>query len=154
MAFNSQKWSTRFETMGDTAENAFESIYPHAHRMGLNRPNFDHNTLSQWLRHTPDYLMPNGFFEVMGISTHSNKSSLKLRVEKLDSLNKWLTLGNGYLWVWDSNEHQYWWAPIKDWEYACWQYAEIKRFSDNNKPYYNLLVSDFPCQPTKTKVKS
>jgi hypothetical protein len=110
--------------------------------------------LTQWLRHTPDYLMPNGFFEVMGISTHKNKTTLKLRVEKLDSLNKWLTLGNGYLWVWDSNQHQYWWAPIQDWEYAAWEYAEIKRFSDNNKPYYDLSIDDFPCQPTKTLVQT
>ena len=153
-AFNSQNWQTRFKTMGDTAEQAFENIYPHAHRLGLNRPNFDHSTLTQWLRHTPDYLMPNGFFEVMGISTHKNKTTLKLRVEKLDSLNKWLTLGNGYLWVWDSNQHQYWWAPIRDWEYAVWEYAEIKRFSDNNKPYYDLSTDDFPCQPTKALVQT
>jgi hypothetical protein len=146
--FNSQAWGQRYKVMGDTAESSFELIHPHAHRMGINRPNFSIAALSQLLRHTPDYLLPNGFYEVMGVSSRTKDATLKLKFEKLHSLKQWTLFGDGYLWVWDSNKKRYWCASIDEWEHACAFHASVKYFDDNNKPYWDLPILHFPCEPT------
>jgi hypothetical protein len=146
--FNEHKWSHRYKTMGDTAESAFLMLYPHAHRMGINRPDFSVASLPKHFRHTPDYLLPAGFYEVMGVSSRSKDPTLKLKFDKLDSLKIWTLLGPGFLWVWDSHRKRYWCATIEEWAHACAHHATVDYFSDNNKPYWNLGIECFPCEPT------
>lgn len=146
--FHQGNWQARYRTMGDPAETAFTTIHPHAHRMGINRPDFSVAALPKLFRHTPDFLLPNGFYEVMGVSSRNKESTLKLKFEKLDSLKQWTLLGDGYLWVWDSYRKRYWCASIEEWAHTCAHHASVKFFDDNNKPYWDLLISDFPCEPT------
>jgi len=142
--FYKQNWSQRFSTMGDTAELAFTELYPNAHRMGVNRPDFSMLKLGAMLRMTPDFLKEDGWYEVMGLSTRYKDASLKMKMEKLDSLNKWLQVGDGYLWVWDSHRKQYWCATIVEWNNAIWAHATVRHFEDNNKVYWNLEIEHFP----------
>lgn len=146
--FSDQNWVSRYRTMGDTAETAFTTLYPHAHRLGLNRPSFSVASLPQLFRHTPDFLLPGGFYEVMGVSSRNKDATLKLKFEKLDSLKAWTLLGPGNLWVWDSNRKRYWCAPIAEWSHACAHYASVAYFPDNGKPYWELLITHFPGEPT------
>jgi len=146
--FNEHGWSHRFKTMGDTAETAFATLYPHAHRLGINRPDFSVASLPRYFRHTPDYLLPSGFYEVMGVSSRNKQATLKVKFEKLDSLKVWELLGPGHLWVWDSHRKRYWSAPIGEWVHACSHHASVAYFPDNNKPYWDLPIGNFPCEPT------
>ena len=147
-SFNTKPWTSRYYTMGDTAEQAFQTLYPHAHRLGINRPDFSVASLPRYFRHTPDYLLPSGFYEVMGVSSRSKTASLKLKFEKLDSLKVWTLLGPGNLWVWDSHRKRYWSASVEEWAHACAHHATVDFFPDNNKPYWNLELAHFPCEPT------
>ena len=73
--FHQGNWQARYRTMGDPAETAFTTIHPHAHRMGINRPDFSVAALPKLFRHTPDFLLPNGFYEVMGVSSRNKEST-------------------------------------------------------------------------------
>ena len=39
-------------------------------------------------------------------------------------------------------------ASIDEWEHACAFHASVKYFDDNNKPYWDLPILHFPCEPT------
>jgi len=147
-AFNTKSWTSRYATMGDTAETAFATLYPHAHRLGINRPAFSVASLPRYYRHTPDYLLPSGTYEVMGVSSRSKGATLKIKFEKLDSLKVWELLGPGHLWVWDSHKKRYWCSPVGDWVHACGHYGSVAYFPDNNKPYWDLPIEHFPGEPT------
>lgn len=144
--YNEQHFSTRFSQMGDIAEGAFERVNPTAHRLGMNRPAFNMMTMKPVIRNTPDYLLPSGFYEVMGISSRGD-GTLKLKFEKIQSLMSWSLLHPCYLWVWDSSKKRWWCDSIQDWNMACEQHAEVDRFPDNNKPYWKLHYSNFPSGP-------
>lgn len=144
--FFERGFGARYAQMGDIAEGAFESVNPTAHRLGLCRPDFAVSTLKPILRNTPDYLLPSGFYEVMGISSRGD-GTLKLKFEKIESLQCWSLLDHCYLWVWDSGKKRWWCDSIQDWVTACHQHAEVHKFPDNNKPYWKLHYSNFPSGP-------
>lgn len=144
MSFHEQGWGARFQTMGSTAETAFLVSYPHAHRLGIDRPDFPVRKLPLFFRQAPDFLLADGVYEVMGVSSRAREPSLKLKHEKVDVLLEWNKYGDVYLWVWDSAKKQSTCLPIKEWKKICQKHGEVKHFSDNNKPYWDLPVSQFP----------
>ena len=145
--FHERGFGARYSAMGDIAEGAFARINPTAHRLGLNRPDFPVSSLPHILRHTPDFLMPTGLYEVMGISTRGD-GTLKLKFEKIDSLQQWNLLAPTHLWVWDSGRKRWWCDPIREWVDQCHAHGEVAKFPDNNKPYWKLHHSNFPSLPS------
>lgn len=146
MEFHERPFSARYAAMGDKAEGAFEALHPKAHRFGLNRPSLNMSKMTPEMRYTPDYLLEDGAYEVMGFSSRGN-ACLKLKCEKLDALLRWGMLMPTQLWVYDSAKHRYWCAPIGLFAFACYEHAERLFFPDNMRPYWNLPMSVFPTIP-------
>ena len=142
--FHSRNWVSRYQTMGSTAETAFLERYPHAHRLGIDRPDFPVTKLPTFFRQAPDFLLADGAYEVMGVSSRAKNPTLKLKFEKLEQLKLWDSFGNTYLWVWDSARKQAVSARIREWSVAVDQAATIERFPDNNKQYWSLPIDCFP----------
>ena len=94
--YHQQPFSTRYGVLGDVAELAFMEAHPHAHRLGLNRPAFSMKDMTDNMRYTPDFMLGDGFYEVMGFSSRGN-DSLKLKFEKLDALRSWADIGPTFL---------------------------------------------------------
>lgn len=151
MSFNEQEWLSRYATMGSTAESAFLAANPHAHRLGIDRPDFSVTKLSNFFRQAPDFLLPQGAYEVMGVSSRAKRPSLKLKLEKLEMLKMWNYFGDVYLWVWDSSKKQSTCEHIKVWEQSCNEHGEVRKFEDNNKPYWDLLIEKFPGKHEETR---
>lgn len=141
--FHRQEFSTRFAKLGDQAEAAFLSVYPKAHRTGLDRPSFSMKGMPSRLRNIPDFLLPDGFVEVMGFSSRGN-GTLKLKLEKADALKAWDLIGPVNLFVYDSGGKKYYQAPIRDWLDACYLHADREAFDDNGALYWNLHHRHFP----------
>lgn len=146
-SYHRQGFNARRQTMGATAEAAFLQLHPTAHRLGIDRPDFAVAKMPVMFRHAPDFLMADGAYEVMGVSSRSKDASLKMKIEKLESLQTWNVYGPVYLWVWDSAKKVYWCAPLNEWRDRFHYLAEIDRFPDNNKPYWKLQLDDFPVEP-------
>lgn len=149
--FNEKKWNNRFGAMGDTAESAFVGVHPEAHRVGLNRPNFDVRGMHDAMRYAPDYMLQDGLYEVMGVASRGD-SLLKVKFEKLSALSIWTCIGPINLFVYDSSKKRYWEATLEDWTKACHKYAEVARFHDNKKPYFALHIDNFPSEPIRCDV--
>jgi len=58
--FHNRHWVSRYQTMGSTAETAFLEIFPHAHRLGIDRPDFPVAKLPTFSRQAPDFLLADG----------------------------------------------------------------------------------------------
>jgi len=146
--FKDQTWANRLGTMGDTAENAFLSVHPYAHRVGLNRPDFDVRGMLDPMRYAPDFMTSTFMYEVMGCTSRGD-GKLKVKFEKLSALATWSCIGPVRIWVWDSGRKRYWDATLEDWTRACHTHGEVARFPDNNKPYFALPIANFPAEPIK-----
>jgi len=138
-----QSWGSRYQTMGSTAEKAFLLKYPHAHRLGIDRPDFSVRKLPTFFRQAPDFLLQDGAYEVMGVSSRAEEPTLKLKHEKLDVLKEWAKYGPVHLWVWDSSRKTCVCMPIDAWEVLMKEYGEVKHFPDNNKAYWDLPIEHF-----------
>jgi len=143
VAFHERPFAQRFGAMGDRAEAAFVEMYPKAHRLGLNRPALNMKQMDAHLRYTPDFMLEDGAYEVMGFSSRGN-NCIKLKLEKLTSLLAWDLVVGVNLWVQDSSTSTTWCAPIKQWAKACYARGEMRRFGDNAKPYWELPAEFFP----------
>lgn len=144
-AFHQQPFKTRWMQMGDKAEAAFVTRYPNAHRLGLDRTSLNVKTMPARLRYTPDFLLEDGAYEVMGFASRGN-NVLKLKCEKIDALRDWSIVIPTFLWVRDSSTDRIWCAPINEWATACYQQGERKHFDDNNRAYWELAPIDFPIE--------
>lgn len=144
--YYTQPFHLRYAALGDTAETAFLTTHPKAHRLGLSRPQLSVIKMDPNLRYTPDFMLEDGAYEVMGFSSRGN-GSLKLKFEKADALRSWDMLIPTHLWVYDSGRKRYWCAPIRDWLDACYHSGERLHFADNHRPYWNLPHAHFPGQP-------
>jgi len=149
--FKEKSWSNRYSTMGDIAETAFIGVYPHAHRLGLNRPDFDVRGMADPMRYAPDFMMSDGLYEVMGVASRGD-SLLKIKFEKLDALSTWMCIGPVNLFIYDSSKKRYWEGGLREWIKACHRCAEVARFPDNKKPYFALHIDDFPAEPIRHDV--
>ena len=150
-AFRDYKWAKRYDTMGDTAENAFLLVHPYAHRFGLNRPDFDVRGMADAMRYAPDFMVPDCMYEVMGVASRGD-SKLKIKLDKASALHTWQCIGPVRLWIYDSSRKRHWDAPLEDWIKACHKYAEVERFPDNQKPYFALHIDFFPVEPQRHDV--
>jgi hypothetical protein len=143
--YRDSKWSKRYATMGDTAEEAFLLVHPYAHRFGLNRPNFDVRGMLDAMRYAPDFMVPGCMYEVMGVASRGD-STLKFKLDKAAALTTWECIGPVRLWIYDSSRKRYWDAPLLEWVRACHNHASFERFPDNKKPYYALHIDWFPTE--------
>lgn len=141
-AFHERPFSQRFSALGDQAESAFIQVNPAAHPLGLRRPSLNLRETLVNLRNTPDFLLEDGLYEVMGFTSRSG--SLKLKFEKAHSLLMWDHVAPTNLWVYDSYKSRYWCAPIRQWLDRCYVDGVVARFPDNDQPYWALTCSNFP----------
>jgi hypothetical protein len=142
MSFHKQDFSARLGTMGDVAEAVFDQVYPKSHKLGLNRPPFSMAGMALALRYTPDRMLRDGFWEVMGCG---KDRLLKLKVEKLDALFMWSVLAPVNLFVYDQKAHEFYDAPMLDWFAAAKVHGEPNVFENDGKEFYALHVEHFPC---------
>lgn len=149
--FHERPFGARFAALGDQAEEAFGSLNPRAHRLGLCRPQLNMAKMQATMRYTPDFLTEDGAYEVMGFSSKGN-GTLKLKLEKADALTCWGLIMPTWLWVYDSGRKRYWCEPARDWIGACHQHAERKFFNDNNRAYWELHHEHFPGAPMSLQV--
>jgi hypothetical protein len=141
-AFHQRDFAARFGAMGDESEDVFLSLFPSAHRTGLNRPRFSMVGMKVEARYTPDFLLREGFYEVMGIG---RDGLLKLKVEKLQALMRWHRhIAPTRLWVRSSVDDHTWCDLIDQWFAACHSHATAEVFPDNGKPYLSLHRDRFP----------
>lgn len=143
IAFHQRPFAHRFGEMGDRAEGAFIEQYPNAHRLGLNRTTLNTRKMSARLRYTPDFLLEDGAYEVMGFASRGN-NAIKLKLEKLDALREWDMIIPTFLWVRDSSTNNVWCATVHQWADACHQHGELKYFEDNDRAYWELKRANFP----------
>jgi hypothetical protein len=141
--FHQRPFHQRWAQMGDKAETAFKLEYPNAHRTGLDRTTLNTRAMSARLRYTPDFMLEDGLYEVMGFASRGN-NVLKLKCEKLDALLGWSILIPTHLWVRDSSTNNVWSCPVEQWATACYQSAERLYFEDNNRAYWELRPNNFP----------
>lgn len=141
--FHQRSFAQRWSKMGDTAEKAFVEAHPNAHRLGLDRTTLNTRKMNARLRYTPDYMLEDGAYEVMGFASRGN-NVLKLKCEKLDALREWSILIPTKLWVRDSSTGNVYCADIDEWCDACYQHADRKFFEDNNRAYWELKRGNFP----------
>lgn len=149
MSFHEQSFASRMYAMGDEAEGSFEKLFPAHHRSGLNRPPMNVAQLSLKDRYTPDYLLAEGYVEVMGIGGRT--PTLKLKNEKILALASWDATTATHLFVACSKTKRWWKAPLHDWVRACLDHGELKTFLEG-KHYWNLHPSHFPVEPTAMEV--
>ncbi len=87
--WSDQSFHRRLATMGDTAEEKFESLQEGGSfvRFGFNRPPFRMTHLTSFTRHTPDYVTRDGLLvECMGMG---RDGVLKFKPEKYKALMEW-----------------------------------------------------------------
>lgn len=144
MSFHEQSFQSRFGTMGDQAEAAFDQVFPKNHKLGLNRPPFSMSGMLLEMRYVPDRITRDAFVEVMGIGTDQ---TLKLKIEKFDALFAWKSIGPVDLFVYDSKHDRWWLAPITDWFRAVLLHGTLDQFHDG-KEYAALHADHFPSLPT------
>lgn len=145
MSFHQRSFKTRFGTMGDPAEAAFDLVYPKHHKLGLNRPPFFMGGMNLPMRYTPDRMLRDRFVECMGIG---RDRLLKLKTEKVDALAVWTLIGPVDLFVFDQKLGTYHQAPIGDWQGHLEAHGNARTFENDKKPYIELHVDHFPSPPT------
>lgn len=129
--------------MGDKAEAAFLRVNPFAHRLGLNRPLFSMRDMSATMRYTPDFMLADGVYEVMGCASRGS-GSIKPKIEKIVSLMEWNSIMPVFIWVYDSSRDRYWKAPLYSWTQQINEHGVKDAFPDNGKEYHALPIANFP----------
>jgi len=141
--YNSQTFDKRFGYLGDTAEAAFDRVYPKHHQLGLNRPPFSMRGMDPVLRYTPDRMLSTGLVEVMAIG-HDN--TLKIKHEKVDALKMWAKIASVDLFVYHKPKNLYWQAPLTKWVRRLGAHGVESEF-DDGKTYIGLNAEHFPAEP-------
>lgn len=138
--YNQQTFDNRFDYLGDTAENAFDTVYPQHHKLGLNRPTFSMRNMLPVMRYTPDRMIPSAAVEVMAIG---HDLTLKLKHEKLDALQQWARIMPVDLFIYHQPSNTYWQQPLQQWSTQLAQHGQHERF-DDGKTYIALHTKHFP----------
>jgi len=146
MSFHKADFATRFQTMGDPAESAYDQVYPKSHKLGLNRPGFSMRGMTAAQRYTPDRMFRDRFVECMGCG---RDDTLKIKDEKIEALKQWRMLGPVYLFVWSSKRSLYWEEPLEDWLIALAEHGVPGEFTNDSKTFRGLNVSHFPGSPNQ-----
>lgn len=141
MGFSDQSFNTRFGTMGDPAEEAFDQqLEGKTHALGLNRPNFTMRNMTLAMRYTPDRMTRHHLVEVMGIG---RDQTLKIKDEKVEALGIWENIGPVHLFVYDQKNGRTFQAPIEEWRQALDEHGEPDMFPEG-KSYRRLHARHFP----------
>jgi len=130
--------------MGDPAEEAFDTLNPKNHKLGLNRPPLNVAQLPRLIRYTPDRLAQDRYVECMGVGADQ---TLKLKTEKALTLIVWDDVHPTDLFVFDSKRKRAWQASIWEWIEQCIEHASTDHFPDNKKQYWKLHAEHFPSDP-------
>jgi hypothetical protein len=136
--FRNQGWSTRFESMGDEAEQKFEEWAARNRkgytRYGLDRPPIQVYKLPARLRHTPDFLTSTHLIECQGLG---QDQSFKLKLEKHGALHHWHSVFPVQLYIWDSAKKREAFLGLMEFDSLLGTVgAQLHAFPDNNKAYF------------------
>lgn len=147
MSFASKPFAERLAFLGDEAESEFErwaniERIPFA-RTGLHRPPFKLATLHAYIRHEPDYLTADAYYEVKGFG---QEQVLKLRVDKLAALHFWDLLHPVWMWIWDSTNRRFTTLPVGQID-ALAEEAETGRFPEGTRYFAIKAGVLFPEEP-------
>lgn len=132
MSFHKQNFSQRFQEMGDTAEAIYNQVLPigRSETFGWRRPKTTMKNMTPMIKHMPDFYAGSGYLvEVMGCG---RDLTLKLKLEKYESLKAWNKVQPVTLFVWNSH-HRDWF--LLDWDglkkaVAQGRAAGVKAFHD------------------------
>lgn len=141
--YNAQTFEKRFGYLGDTAEAAFDLVWPKHHKLGLNRPPFGLAGVDPVLRYTPDRMVRHGFVEVMAIG---HDDTLKIKHEKVDALTAWNRIAPVDLFVYHKPKNLYWQAGLGEWAKKFKKHGVDDAF-DDGKTFIGLHTDHFPGEP-------
>jgi hypothetical protein len=141
VSFHKQDFKDRFHTMGDPAEAAFQQVYEDTNmvRTGLDRPPIAMWMLPPVIRNIPDFLLSNGFVECMGVG---RDQTLKLKVEKFESMRTWNELFGVRLFLWDSHHERWSIWPVDELEEIVAD-APLDKFENDGNVYYKITLDTF-----------
>jgi len=147
MTFASKPFHERLAVLGDEAEGEFER-WANIERIGFERsgrrrPPFSMKKLHAYVRHEPDYLTEDAYYEVKGFG---KEQVLKLRTDKLDALHYWDLIHPVRLWIWDSLNRRFVWWDLQSIDRLA-EEAETGRFPENTHFYAIKAEVLFPEAP-------
>lgn len=139
-----QDWVGRFQTMGDTAEGAFEQWAGRnglsVERLGWDRPAMGVGKMSQELRQLPDFYASDGYlYEVVGMGRDGVLKGVK--TEKWESLKFWNQVQPVRLFILNSSEHA---TVMLPWPTLVQMVAKgrrdgIRAFANDGNQYYPIM---------------
>lgn len=108
--FHAQNFGARYAVMGDPAEQMLERCVPRSAPFGFNRPPFSIQSLPIRLRHAPDRVAPECFYEATGCG---RDQTIKVKQEKLSALLWWNDVLPVELFVYDMKKQRWGTLPIR-----------------------------------------
>lgn len=148
-AFHDQKFSKRYQVMGDLAETVYIETKPLGNtiRFGFRRPKgMKFGAIVEGLRHTPDFVTASYLVEVMGLGKDGILKSMK--VTKYEALKEWnkfavrIGLLGVALFIWNSDAKQYvilsWKSIVDEVKYSKRKHDGPLAFESDGKEYYPL----------------
>jgi hypothetical protein len=147
MSFKDKDWASRFDALGDEAEQKFEAYCKKRRRgferFGHNRPNLRMDMLPARVRYTPDYLTSKCFVEVQGLGTDQ---LFKLKLDKHGALHYWNDMRSPHFegvqfYVWDSYRKRECLLPLLVLDEVIGQCAELNAFPEG-KAYFEIPADE------------
>jgi hypothetical protein len=146
--YRDQPWSVRQMAMGDAAERCFEAVCQVGWaRFGLNRPPVQVHKLPLMLRYMPDYITTKALVECQGFG---RDQVVKLKLEKLLGLQRWMVEHPTEIFLWDSHKKRYGQISVNDITQAVVAKGEIAEFKEGTK-YWRIAADDLELTWTKKK---
>jgi hypothetical protein len=138
-AFKDQTFNTRFGTMGDIAELAYEKWADDYEirwdRFGFNRPRSNMFKWPAYIRYTPDYITHDRLVEVKGCGRDGLAKIKNENIEALNSWNEWMPV---WIFIWNSSEKRTAWFEITPQFLAWLPQCESGKFPDNHKQFWKI----------------
>lgn len=145
--YNTRSFSKRFESLGDTAESAFETYASKNEiqfaRYGFNRPPLTKFPfVSAFVRFTPDYLAQYNkklfFCEVKGTS----KNDFKLKLKQIEQLLLWHTHEPVVFFVFNSAQKKTTFINItQTLDIINTQQLPVEVFANDGNEYYSVPLA-------------
>lgn len=113
--FSELRWELREKTLGDPAEQAFTqwaTLLGYVPiRYGLDRPPLQVSKLPTFIRHAPDFLTTDCFYEVQGCG---QDQTFKFKHDKLWALHEWHQHHDVRMWLWNQTLDRNVDIPLKE----------------------------------------
>lgn len=145
--YKDQPFNTRFSTMGDVAETAYEE-WAESHdirfdRFGHNRPRSNMFKWPAFIRYAPDYITHDRLVEVKGCG---RDRLAKIKAENLQAMREWGEWMPVSVFLWNSAIQEHAFFDI-DHKFMNWvSTLTSNRFPDNDKIYFEIPFSDCQAQ--------